>query len=51
MRAHGGRIDRDIWFHDLLDESAETYDPIELSTIQALTGSAVQTKRKRIGAC
>lgn len=49
VRAHGGRIDRSVWFHDLLDENGEPYDPTELETIRALTGRALQTKRKGLG--
>lgn len=49
VRAHGGRIDRDIWFHDLLDENGQPYDPREIRTIRALTGSAEATKRKGLG--
>ena len=49
VRAHGGRIDRDIWFHDLLDEKGEPYDPTEIQTIRTLTGSVEKTKRKGLG--
>lgn len=49
VRAHGGQIDRKIWFHDLLDEDGTPYDPTEINTIRALTGSAAQTERKGHG--
>lgn len=49
VRAHGGRIDREVWFHDLLDESGQPYDPNELQTIRDLAGSAEKTKRKGLG--
>jgi hypothetical protein len=49
VRAHGGRIDRSVWFHDLLDENGEPYDPTELETIRALTGKVDQPKRKGLG--
>lgn len=47
--AHGGRIDRDVWFHDLLDEDGQPYDPGELETIRDLTGRTEEGLRKEIG--
>lgn len=49
VRAHGGRVDRSVWFHDLLDESGRPYDPNEVDTIRALTGSPDRKQRKEIG--
>ena len=49
VRAHGGRIDRDVWFHDLLDESGHPYDRHEVETIRALTGLTELNKRKELG--
>ena len=49
VRAHGGRVDRSVWFHDLLDENGDPYDPDEVETIRALTGTAERRKRKEIG--
>lgn len=49
LRAHGGQIDRNIWFHDLLDEDGKPYDPTEINTIRALTGQTEQTIRKGHG--
>ena len=49
VQAHGGRVDRDIWFHDLLDEEGVPYDPSEIETIQALTGKVEPEKRKGHG--
>ena len=46
VRAHGGRVDRSVWFHDLLDEAGEAYDQTEVDTIRTLTGSAEHQKRK-----
>ncbi len=46
VRAHGGRADRDVWFHDLLDEDGTPYDPQEIETIRSLTSSADTKKRK-----
>lgn len=40
VRAHGGRVDRSVWFHDLLDENGLAYDQNEIDTIRALTGPA-----------
>lgn len=41
VRAHGGTPDRSIWFHDLLHENGEPYDPAEVDTIRRLTASPV----------
>ena len=49
VRAHGGQVDRDIWFHDLMDEKGEPYDPKEIRTIQALTGNSSQNPEKIYG--
>jgi hypothetical protein len=49
VRAHGGRIDRDVWFHDLLNEDGQPYDENEVETIRALTGLAGGQKSKEIG--
>ena len=49
VEAHGGRIDRDIWFHDLLDETGKPYDIAEVETIRALTGPVRQAKQKELG--
>lgn len=49
VRAHGGRIDRDIWFHDLLDETGEPYDLNEVQTVRALTAPAKQAKQRELG--
>ncbi len=46
VRAHGGRADREIWFHDLLHEDGRPYDPGEIETIRALTGRRAETGRK-----
>lgn len=37
VRAHGGRTDRDVWFHDLLYEDGRPYDPGEVEMIRSLT--------------
>lgn len=37
VRAHGGRVDRSLWFHDLLDQDGQPYDEDEIDTIRALT--------------
>lgn len=47
--AHGGKIDRDIWFHDLLDESGTPYDSAEIQTIRALTGAGDRAQKERHG--
>ena len=47
--SHGGRIDRDLWFHDLLHEDGRPYDPDEVATIRALTGAAPIGRRKGLG--
>lgn len=39
VRAHGGRVDRDLWFHDLLDEAGTPFDSAEVETIRSLTGA------------
>lgn len=49
VHAHGGRIDRDIWFHDLLDEGGRPYDLTEIQTIRALTGTEENKERKGHG--
>ena len=49
VRAHGGRIDREVWFHDLLDEDGTAYDSGELETIRSLTASSREAKRMEIG--
>jgi hypothetical protein len=46
VRAHGGRIDRSVWFHDLLDEHGHPYDPTEVETIRMLTAASDLQKRK-----
>ena len=40
VRAHGGRADRSVWFHDLLDPDGRPHDPAEIDTIRALTAAA-----------
>lgn len=47
--AHGGQIDRSIWFHDLLDEDGQPYDANEIHTIQSLTGSTAQNHKRGLG--
>lgn len=37
VAAHGGTADPDVWFHDLLFEDGQPYDPGEIETIRALT--------------
>lgn len=37
VRAHGGRADRSVWFHDLLDASGNAYDPEEVEVVKSLT--------------
>ncbi|RME14383.1 MAG: 1,4-beta-xylanase [Alphaproteobacteria bacterium] len=49
VRAHGGRVDRGVWFHDLLDENGRPYDPKEVDTLRALIGSTSRQQRKEIG--
>lgn len=49
VRAHGGKVDRSVWFHDLLDQTGQPYDPSEVETIRALTGSSQRIKRKEFG--
>lgn len=39
VRAHGGHADRDLWFHDLLDENGDPYDRREVDLIKSLTTS------------
>ncbi|RVT81712.1 1,4-beta-xylanase [Rhodobacteraceae bacterium CCMM004] len=51
VRAHGGEIDRGLWFHDLLHETGDPYDPGEVDTIRALTGRSGPTQRKEVGSC
>ncbi len=40
VRAHGGRVDGDTWFHDVLHGDGRPYDPEEIATVRALTGTA-----------
>jgi hypothetical protein len=49
VRAHGGRVDRSVWFHDLLHEDGRPYDANEVDTIRDLTGSGDRIKRKESG--
>ncbi len=49
VRAHGGQIDRNIWFHDLLDETGEPYDLSEVETIRVLTALPNQPKQPELG--
>ena len=48
VRAHGGIIDRNIWFHDLLHEDGRPYDDHEVETIRALTGASDTRKQKGV---
>lgn len=48
VRAHGGTVDPDIWFHDLLHEDGRPYDPSEVATIRSLTGQMAQNQRETI---
>lgn len=47
VRAHGGQVDRSIWFHDLLDETGAPYDAREIETIRTLTGPADKKQQRR----
>ncbi len=49
VRAHGGVIDRNIWFHDLLDETGQPYDPVEVQTILSLTAQAQKAQQREFG--
>ena len=40
VRAHGGRVDRSLWFHDLFREDGTPYDACEVEKIRELTTSA-----------
>lgn len=35
VRAHGGKGDKDVWFHDFLDGEGAPYDPQEVETLRA----------------
>lgn len=44
VRAHGGKIDGDQWFHDLLDGDGIPFDTSETETIRALTRRSAGNK-------
>lgn len=46
VKAHGGSVDRDLWFHDLLFEDGRPYDPCETRLISHLTGRKSKTNRE-----
>jgi hypothetical protein len=46
VRAHGGLIDREGWFHDLLHEDGTPYDAAETEIIATLTGRGAGARRK-----
>lgn len=40
VAAHGGAADRSVWFHDLLDEKGQPYDPAETARLRQALGIA-----------
>jgi len=39
VEAHGGRADRSVWFHDILEGDGSAYDPAETSLIRKLASA------------
>ena len=37
---HGGVADRSVWFHDLVDENGDPYDPKEAAYLQEVLNAA-----------
>ena len=44
VEANGGRADRSVWFHDLIDDRGVPYDPSEVSLIGSLTSATNQQR-------
>ena len=39
VEAHGGRADRSVWFHDILEGDGSAYDPAETRLIRKLASA------------